>query len=225
MTGPWVSGWAKARTAVLALVAVIALTALELARQPGTRSWQSMWAEDGTVYGTDAFALSLPSTILRGYAGYVQVVPRVLALAVPAVPVTRVAAVFAFEASLVTALLAVSVYRCSEGWIDHRGLRTVVAAMTALVPIAYLETSTNIANLGWPLLVASGWALVSRRDQLVDTVLRIVVVVATALSTTLAALFWPAAVAVAVRRRQRRDWAVFAALSVGLGLQFVLDRF
>lgn len=214
----------RSRGIALVTVAVIALTGLQLLRQPGTRSWQSIWAEDGAVYGREAFALPVWRTLFRGYGGYVQVVPRLLASPIRLIGVSGAAALFAVSASLVTALLAVFVFRCTAGWIDDVWLRLVVAAMTAVAPIASVETTANLANLGWPLLIACAWACVSRRTQTLDTVLRTVVVVATALSTTLAALLVPGALAIAIRRRQRRDWIVFVAFSLALALQLALDR-
>ena len=217
-------GWSRSRCIALGAAAVVALTSLQLARQGGTPSWQSIWAEDGAIYGREAFALPIARTLLRGYGGYVQLVPRLLASLTDVVGISGLAIAFAVSASFVTALLAVFVFRHTAGWIDDVWLRAVVAAMTALVPTAYLETNANIANLGWPLLVASAWAIASRRTRPVDTVLRALVVAATAMSTTVIALFAPAALGVAIWRRQRRDWIVFAAFSVALAVQLALDR-
>ena len=216
--------WSRGRAIALSSAAVIALTSLQLARQPGTRSWQSIWAEDGAVYGREALGLPLWRTLFRGYGGYVQLVPRLLASLVGVVGVSGVAILFAVSSALVTAVLALFVFRCTADWIDDVGLRAVVAAMTALVPIAYFETNNNIANLGWPLLVASCWAIVSRRRAPVDTGLRAGVLVATALSTTVAALLAPAALLLAVRRRRRSEWIVVSCFSLALALQLVLDR-
>ena len=210
------------RVAVLATAAVIALTALQVARQPRVRSWQTMWAEDGAVYGTDALGIPLWRTVARGYGGYVQIVPRLLALPGSVVPISSLAATFAVEAAAVTALIALFVYRSTEGWVEDWRLRVVVALMTALVPAAYLETNANLANLGWPLLIGAGWAIASRREGVIDVVCRCVVVAAAAVSTTLAVVFWPVSLVVA-RRRGGRDRVVFAALSSALALQFVLD--
>jgi hypothetical protein len=73
----------------LAAVATAALCILQLLRQTGTPSWQTIWAEDGSVYSTDALRMGAIDTLFRGYAGYVQFLPRVLALAVNAVPMPR----------------------------------------------------------------------------------------------------------------------------------------
>ena len=223
-TSPLAFRWSRARLGLLGAASVIALTSLQLVRQSGTPSWESVWAEDGAVYGREAIAVPLWRTFFRGYGGYVQLVPRLIASLARVVGVDGIAAAFACGAALLTAVLAVFVFRCTAGWIDDVWLRGVVAAMSALVPVAYVEASTNIANLGWPLLVAASWAIVSRQRQTTDTVLRAVVLAATALSTTVAALLAPAAFLVAMRRRERREWIVFGSFAVALALQLVLDR-
>jgi hypothetical protein len=197
---------------------------LQLLRQAGTPSWQSIWAEDGSVYATDALNMSPAATLFRGYAGYVQFLPRVLALSVRLVPVRRASVVLAVLASLCCALLALFVYRSTERWIDSTALRLVAAATVALLPASYLETTANIANLGWPLLVATFWAILSRHESMTDTGLRCVVVALTALSTTVAVLLAPLALGAAWYRRRRRDWAVAAAFGVALAVQLALDR-
>ena len=216
--------WSRSRAIAMGSAAVVALTSLQLARQPGTPSWRSIWAEDGAVYGREAFGLPIWRTLFRGYGGYVQFVPRLLASIVGVAGVSRAASLFAVSGAAVTALLALFVFRSTASWIDDVGLRVVVSAMTALVPIAYFETTANISNLGWPLLVASAWAIVSRRCAPIDTGLRAGVLVATALSTTVAALLAPAALVSAIRRRRRSEWVVMSCFALALAVQLVLDR-
>ena len=182
-----------------------------------------MWAEDGSVYATDAFHFGSVHTLLRGYAGYVQFLPRLLALVAVAAPIKRTSVVFAVAASLCCALLAVFVFRCTERWIESMALRLVVAAMVALVPAGAFETTANVANLGWPLLVGTFWAIVSRQRSVGDTALRAIVAVLTALTTTVAVVFAPLALGLSWYRRRRRDWIVAAAFGVALAVQLVLD--
>jgi len=207
-----------------AAVATATLCVLQLLRQAGTPSWQTIWAEDGSVYSTDALNLSAVDTLFRGYAGYVQFLPRVLALAVIGLPIRRLSVALAIAASLCCALLAVFVFRCTERWIDATALRVLVTAMVALVPVGAYETTANIANLGWPLLVATFWAIVSRQGSARDTALRTVVVSVTALTTTVAVVLAPLAFGVAWLRRTRRDRIVAAAFGGSLAVQLLLDR-
>jgi len=200
--------------------AVIAMIGAQLVRQPGARSWNTVWAEDGTVYASEAYAHPALSTLLRGYAGYTQFVPRVIALGVRPLPVAWMAPYFAVVTAVVIALLALFVYRSTEGWVQSSWLRASVMFMTALAPVIYFEVNANIANLGWPLLFASYWAFASRRDGPWDTGLRSVIVALTALSTPLLVLLVPAAIALTAVRRRRADMIVVGASIAALVVQW-----
>jgi hypothetical protein len=217
-------GAGAARVAALVGVAVVAMVAAQLLRQPDARTWNTVWAEDGAVYASEAYAHPAVSTLLRGYAGYVQFVPRVIALGVRPIPVAWIAPYFAVVTAVVIALLALFVHRSAEGWVQSRWLRSSLMFMTALVPVIYFEVNANIANLGWPLLFASFWALASRREGAWDTVLRCVVVALTALSTPLLALLLPAAVALAAFRRRRADVIVLLVGVSALVVQWIGTR-
>jgi hypothetical protein len=208
------------RPAALFAAAVVVMVAAQLLRQPGARTWNTVWAEDGAVYATDAYAHPALSTLLRGYAGYVQFVPRLIALGVRPIPVSWIAPYFAVMTAVVTAVLALFVYRSTDGWVQSLWLRASVMFMTALVPIIYFEVNANIANLGWPLLFASFWAFASYREDVWDVVMRSVIVALTALSTPLLALLLPAALALAALRRRRADVIVVLTSVAALVVQW-----
>ncbi len=147
----------RGRGAAVVAAAVIAMAGAQLVRQSGARTWNTVWAEDGTIYASEAYAHPALSTLLRGYAGYVQFVPRLIALGVRPLAVAWVAPYFAVVTAFVTALLALFVYRSTKGWVESPWLRASVMFMTAIAPVIYFEVNANIANLGWPLLFASYW--------------------------------------------------------------------
>src|SRR4051794_30940870 len=171
-----------------AVPAVIALTIVQLLRQTGAHSWQTIWAEDGRVYGTEALQSGGGDTLFRAYNGYVQVVERAGALALRVAPASRYSTVLAVTAAVITSILVVLVYRWTDGWIARPSLRVAVAAMALIGPGAYYEMTANLANLGWPLVIAAFWAIAARRSSVFDTVVRAVVVAAAALTTTVALL-------------------------------------
>jgi hypothetical protein len=211
----------RARGVAAIAASLVVMIAVQLLRQPGARAWNTVWAEDGKFYASDAYALPAWSTLFRGYAGYTQFVPRALALGLRPMPVGWVAPYFAVTTAVIIALLALFVYRSADGWIDSTVLRATVMFMTALVPAIYFEVNANVANLGWPLLFASFWAFASRRDGPLDVVLRSVVVALTALTTPVVALLVPVGVVVAVLRRKGADIVVLASCVVALGIQLV----
>ena len=178
-------------------------TAVQLLRQPHLATWSTVWAEDGAIYTTDALSHPAWTTIWRGYAGYTQVLARVLALGTRLVPPSSIAAVLAVSAALVTSLLGLAVVWWSQGWICSRLLRWVLGAMVVAAPITYSEINASVVNLGWPLVVASFWAIAARDRSRPALAGQVAVVVVAALTTSVAFVLVPWAMAVAAVRRRR----------------------
>src|SRR4029453_16590445 len=215
----------RVRSLAIYAAAFIALVAIQLLRQRGHHVWDTVWAEDGRIYAADAQAHPALATLFRGYAGYVQLVPRTLALGVRIVSPADIARYLAVTSAAVTALLALFVYRATGGWVRSSGLRLLLAATVAVAPAASFEATANITNLGWPFLLASFWAIAARGEERFDVVCRAVVVALTALTTTLTALLVPWSIAFTVYRKRRADKVVLVSLFAALGVQVIADRF
>ena len=214
----------RARRVAIGAGFVVVATVAQLLRQPGEHTWDTLWAEDGRIYTTDALGPSPWRTVLRGYAGYAQVVPRVLVLGVRALPVGSVAAYAACTAALTWAVLALFVHRSTEGWITSPVLRWVLAGFSVVAPVVFYETNANLANLGWPLLFAAFWAIVSPHEAGWDVAARVVVVVAAALTTPVVALLLPWAAVMLATRRRRADGIVLGAMGLALVVQLLTMR-
>lgn len=191
---------------------------LPLLRQTGTPPWDVFWAEDGTTYFRDAVADG-PATLFRGYQGYVQVVPRLLALPVAWVPLEQAPWYAAVTSSIVGALIGAFVFRATKGFIRTTGMRLVVAATYVVAPVLGWEGAGNWTNLIWSVLGTVPWAIVSRRTSILDTTTRVLVVLLAPLCQPLAVVFLPLALAMAWRRRARSAWLVAGGLTVGLVAQ------
>jgi hypothetical protein len=202
-------------------VVFIASVALQLARQAGRHSWNTVWAEDG-MYAGDALREPAASILFRGYSGYAQVSTRLLALGVRIVPPERIASYLAVTAAVASSLLALFVYRCTDGWIRHRSLRITMAAMCVVAPVLGSENTANITNTLWTLAFAGFWAVVAQVRRPADVVARVGVAFVGMLSTPVTALFLPLSLAVTLVRRRTTDAAVLIALLVGGTIQSVV---
>ena len=123
-----------ARRAAASVGFVGLVVAVELLRQPGARTWDTVWAEDGTIYAEQAIHLPALTALTRPYAGYVQLLPRLLALPARVLPVAWYAPWFAVAGALTAALLGLLVVHSAEGWITNRGLRWLVGLTVATTP-------------------------------------------------------------------------------------------
>ncbi len=197
----------------------VAAVVLPLLRQTGTRSWQGLFSEDGPIYAQPVIRGEGWSVLLRGYAGYLQLPPRLLALGVSFVPLRQLALYLAIAAAVTNALLAWFVYRHSDGWIASWFLRLALAASVVLAPVMLQENTANITNTIWTFLAVAPWAFLSRRTTPGAVAARSVVVFLTATASALAFLYLPLAVLALVIRRTRASAAVTVSFFVGLALQ------
>jgi hypothetical protein len=125
-----------------------------------------MWAEDAAIFF--AGALSVPqgvSSIVMPYAGYLHVVPRILAALFAPLPTEVTPFAYTYASAIVTAALAVFVYAAAR-----RHFRAPVVPLLAwlqfvTLTIGYNEVANNLANLHWYLDVAAFWAVFTRFES------------------------------------------------------------
>jgi hypothetical protein len=155
-----------------------------------------VWAEDGAVFGRQAFESHIWQQVGRGYAGYLVAPERLLAAPiVSVVPVAHWGQWFALSAMAVAAFAALSVFRLSGGILRAWPARAALALLVAVGPKMRGEWPA-IANVGWPLLVAMFWVIVSVRSDRFSTVLRCVIAAMATTASGLGLVFVPLAVVV-----------------------------
>ncbi len=195
---------------------------LPLFRQQGTPSWRTLWDEDGLVYTEQAVNLGPLHVVLRGYNGYLQLPPRLIALPTPYFSLRYLALYCSLTSVLVAAMLAWGVYHWSRGWIRSRSVRVALASLVVLMPALGLDSTATTTNLIWPFLAVLPWALISMEEAPFDVVTRSTVAALGAASSLLAFFFFPLALGWLVYRRSRAAVAVTAAFVAGAILQAVV---
>ncbi len=197
-------------------------TALQLARQPGVPSWDSLWQEDGGIFLTDALDGAFLPTLFEPYNSYLHLVPRLIGALAAALPIDAAAFVFAASSALVVSLLAVYVYFAAAAMLSSQWARALLAVLFVLLPAAGYETNANAANLHWYLVFACFWVFLFASDSWLAVVSGAVVAVAAVLSDPLAGLFLPLAVLHAVRSRTWRVRSVPILFAAALALQLAV---
>jgi hypothetical protein len=203
------------------LAGLCVATFLHLERQRGVPVWNSLWAEDGRVFLSDAIR-NFTGTFFTQNGGYIHVVPRLIAGAVAALPVKDAAAGMAIGASAAIALTAGFVYLASSEVLRSRTARLALAAAVVLLPVPGAELLANTTNLHFYLLFACFWAFVWQSETAAALGCRGLVVLATALSDPLSALFLPLAVVAPIARRSARSAAISGLFLAGLATQLVI---
>jgi hypothetical protein len=125
------------------------------------RPWQTIWAEDLWVYLPDALAHPW-SGVFTPYAGYLQLVPRLVGQFVSLLPLREAAAGFAVAGAGIAAACALFVYHASAGHVRSPLPRAVLGASVILLPVALIEIADNGVNTPWYLMFALFWGLLWR---------------------------------------------------------------
>jgi hypothetical protein len=223
---------ARVRWALIAVqVAVVALGALVmLARIGGRAAWDSVYAEDPGIYLPQA--LAHPWQLLQSYAGYLQLVPRVIGQVAALVPLRDASVVFAAGGALVASACGLFTYHASSGHVSSRWLRALLGLSVLLLPVAQLEIADNGVNTIWYLLAALFWAALWRPRTRAGAAAAALVAFAAATSTSLALIFVVlfAARAVVLPRRlgehaATAGWALGALLQAAIMLTSHVSRF
>jgi hypothetical protein len=209
----------RARPAALATAFVALSAGLLLVRQTVVSAWDTIWAEDGFAFLSDALSGNGLTAIVEPHGGYIHLPPRAAAAVAGILPLDLAAVVFSVAWALVVALLAAFVYAASGEILRSRSLRLALAALTALLPAAGSELLGNTANLHFYLVYACFWAFVWRKTTTAALAARTTVVAVTALSDPLTLVFAPLALWNAVSRRGRRELVVPASFAAGIAVQ------
>ena len=205
---------------VLLLAAAMPLGVLVmLARVAGTPvpAWDGIYAEDLGIFLVQA--LRHPWPVLVPYAGYVQLVPRLIAQFVVYLPLRDAAAAFAVSGALVTAGSALFIFHASAGHVRSAVLRFVLALAVVLLPVAQLEIADSGVNSPWYLLFALFWAVLWRPGTRAGMAGAAAVGFFTAASTTMSVVFAPLLLARVIALPRLREHAVTAGWAAGCLLQ------
>ena len=194
---------------------------LLLLRQPGVPAIDTLWAEDGAVFLSDALIQPFGELLLKPQAGYALVVPRVIAEIASRLPLDLAAVTMSGGSALLLSMLASFVHRASSS-IQDAAARLVVASSVILLPVAASEATNNATNLHWFLTFAAFWALVWVPDRWTLRLLAATVVAIAGLTDPLTLLLLPIVAMRLLAVRRRADHAVTVAWAAGLGVQLVV---
>jgi hypothetical protein len=206
-----------ARRVLLSVIALVAGAVLLLLRIAEPSPLTTIWAEDRTVFLEQA--LASPRNLFASYAGYLQLLPRLIAQFVSFLPLRDASAAFAISGAVIASAVALFVFHASAGHIHSRWLRGLLAAAVLLLPVAPLEIADSGVNTPWYLLFALFWAALWRPRGRGGVVLAALIAFLAGASTPLALALAPLLIVRIAALRRVREHAVTAGLAAGLLLQ------
>ena len=215
--GGWFDRWGY-----LAVFVVVG-TALYVARRPQALTSAEFRLEDGQTFFIGAFFGSPIESVLRPYAGYLHVLPRLVALLERAVPIAM--APLVANAAAVVVAVGVAGYIASgrlSAAIPNRALRLALGALVLLVP-GVGEIHGSITFSIWYLgvfLVAA--AVASEPVTLRGRAAELAALVVAGLTGPAVLLFAPVHVVGALYRRTRWRTATAIATCATAAVQLIL---
>jgi hypothetical protein len=202
------------------LAAFLALgTVLALLRLGFSASVNTLWAEDGPIYLQGALTQGFFHDVFSPYAGYLVVVPRLVAEAATLVPLDQAAAAITIVSAFLAAVSAFAVWVGCGGHVRNPYLRLGLAAATLLSVTAGQETVLSAAYLPWYMLCGAFWLLFWRARTLGGALLGGLFLLATGLSTPGVWFFMPVALLRAATAKDARDGALLGPYFLGALVQ------
>lgn len=201
---------------------VVAGTGLSLLRQAGPSALDTIWAEDGARFLTDAHALPAWRSISHPYAGYLHLWPRAVGELVAALPIGWAAAAFALIAAALAAGMGALAYVATGGHLRSVPARVCIALCVTLVPNANFEILNTTAASQFPLMFAVFWVLLWRPHNRAGVVVACAVALIGALSAPLTVVFTPLAIARLLALRSWRERAPALIVLAGATVQIAV---
>ncbi|MEV0133864.1 hypothetical protein AB0H83_36030 [Dactylosporangium sp. NPDC050688] len=202
---------------VLVLLAVLAAAAVGLWRGRPPGPLNSIWAEDGQEFLTDALTLPWYEPFVTPFNGYFHTVARACFAVIALFPVSWAAALNAVTAAVLTALLALAVAAAAR---DRLGTAAaLVIGGGAAVPMGYAPNT--LAQLQFPLVYAALWMLLWSPRRRPARAVAVVVPALAVLNSMLGLLLVPVALLRLARHRDHDARLRVLVLLPGVALQLV----
>lgn len=190
-----------------ALVAVGVTFLLWYRLGPAARG--TAWAEDGDYFLRDRLQLGPVASIWEQYAGYFQLVPRLVTdLAVAAGPIDRYVVLETAVSCCVVGMCCAAVGILAAEHVRSWPLRFVIAIAPGVLPLMPYEIAGNAANLHWFLLWLSPWLFLARPRTCAGIVGVTVLVIVAVMSEIQTAIFTPLLLFTVLQRRGRGQVSV-----------------
>lgn len=204
--------------AALVVGALAVGTVASILRQPGPGATDTIWAEDGEIFLTQAVQDGA-GAFTTSYAGYYHLVARLVAGTAALLPASQAAATLAIGAALVTTVFAIAAYALSGEYLSSTVARLVVSVPVAVLPMAQGDVLNSPANLHWTGLYVLFWFLLCRPASTAGKVLTCAGIVLVVGSDILTGVYLPLVAFVLWFHRDRYAAVKAVAFLVPLAVQ------
>jgi hypothetical protein len=178
----------------------------------------NLWAEDGAVFLGMALHHNGIGSAFEPYAGYLNLVPRLLAMLAATLPLEFQGVAVNLAAATVQAGVAALAYVATSGFIRRRLWRALLSLAVIAVPVGP-EVIDSIANLQWFLLFAGCICLLWTPRRPLGWGVLFLVLVATTTSSPFAVLILTGAACRVALQRSAMAALLFGVAAAGFVTQ------
>lgn len=157
----------------------------------GPDARQTAWGEDGGFFLTERLQYGVDGTLLRPYAGYLHLLPRLVVDLGVARPIDQYALTVSVACCLVVGAACAAVFVLAREAVPSWPMRLLLAAVPVVLPIAPWEVLGNAANLHWTMLFLAPWLFAFRPRSWWSAALVAAVAVPVVLTELQTVLFLP----------------------------------
>lgn len=207
---------------VVGVVAAVAVAVYSLLRVGGAGPFNTIWAEDGANFLSDAYMLPASGNILKPINGYFVVLPRLISEFASVFPLVWGPAVMSGLAALYSGVVAVMVYVASANVLVRPFPRVVAALWIVAAPLAESSLTFGpnmVAPLQFVSLYGLFWALVWTPARPLGRLVQIAFIVLCCVSTFLAVFLLPVALLRLWAARSRWSTLLLGLLLAGGAFQ------
>ncbi|UDF14483.1 hypothetical protein LH407_06375 [Antiquaquibacter oligotrophicus] len=208
------------KTRLILVTIVVVGTVVTLLRVPLSHL-DTVWAEDGQIFLQEHLDESAWAVLVKGYAGYQHLIPRIVtALIVSVVPIDAFGVAVFIACAILTGGVAAAVFWLSRDLVEWLPARLGLAGITLLLPLSAQEVVGNLADFHSYCLWLTPWLLLYRPRSLGSGIGWGIVAFLCAMTEIQSLLFVPLLILM-VRRQHRFAWPIGAGLLLGLLGQIV----
>ncbi len=211
-------GWERG---VLFLAFLALAIILQLLRVGPSGAFNSLWAEDGSVFLERAMTHDFFSALTTPWSEYLVVVQSLIGEIGALAPLRDAPAVMNLAAALVVALSGLAIWFAGAAHIRSPYLRALLVTLTVLVPVGSIEAVVSPTNVSWFMAVAVFWLLLWRPATAMGACLSAGLILLTGFSTPAIFFFVPIAILRAVAIRDRRDALIVGTFALATVAQVV----
>ena len=128
-------------------------------------AYETIYAEDGFVYLSDALNKPIMNGVANTYAGYAGTVGRIGGLFAALFPLKYASIALVFFASLIISLIVLVTYANTQKLLKSKVVRLGLSAAIIFLPIANSESSATVCNLYNFLFFGAFVVVISMRDS------------------------------------------------------------